>query len=67
MNDKALQIDKNRLTNEDGRTLAATFMQLGVAEWQVRAAWADRTRFRTAAKLPLDTPEACGWSAPKGG
>ena len=22
-------------------------------------------RFRAAANLPLDTPEACGWSAPK--
>ena len=40
-------------------------MQLHVAEWQVRAAWADRTRLRAAANLPLDTPENCGWSAPK--
>jgi hypothetical protein len=65
MSDKELRINKDLLTSEDGRTLAATFMQLGVAEWQVRAAWADRTRFRAAANLPLDTPEACGWSAPK--
>jgi hypothetical protein len=65
MTDKMLWIDEDRLTNEDGRTLAATFMRLGVAAWQVRAAWADRTRFRAAASLPLDTPEACDWSTPE--
>jgi hypothetical protein len=65
MNDKKLQIDKDLLTNKDGRTLASNFMQLGVAEWQVRGARTDRTRFRAADNLPLDTPEACGWSAPK--
>jgi len=64
MSNKNLQINEDLLTNEDGRKLAATFMQLRVAEWQVRAAWADRRRLRAAAKLPLDTPETSGWSAP---
>ena len=64
MSDKELRIDKDRLTNDDGRTLATSFMRLGVAEWQVRAAWADRTRLRADANLALDTPESCGWSAP---
>lgn len=31
MSDKELQVSEDRLTNEDGRTLAATFMRLGVA------------------------------------